>query len=205
MSHAIQDLTGQTIGKLTLLERTNTKQNGAYIYRCLCECGKEVFKSRTTLIGAQRGEWMAHCGCLGWGRLRGAKDKIVNVRPPSLKDEEHSREKSKRHLYLSYQQGASTHGIEWELQEGEFFELTRSDCFYCAGTPSQQHSLQENVPYLYNGIDRVNNFQGYTRANCVPCCGTCNRMKHTLTYDDFVTWVVKIAETLSCNIEKISH
>lgn len=42
------------------------------------------------------------------------------------------------------------------------------------------------------GIDRVDNNLGYIKSNCRPCCYSCNRMKKTFTYLDFMHKVRKI-------------
>ena len=47
-------------------------------------------------------------------------------------------------------------------------------CFYC-------YSKKE-----LNGIDRMNNFRGYYRDNCVGCCKTCNHSKLCLDAHTFV-------------------
>lgn len=39
--------------------------------------------------------------------------------------------------------------------------------------------------FVYNGIDRVDNSVGYVLSNCVPCCSTCNRMKGTMSSEEF--------------------
>ena len=45
---------------------------------------------------------------------------------------------------------------------------------------------------MYNGIDRLNPENGYSIENCVPCCSTCNYMKHTQQTSDFLEHVKKI-------------
>lgn len=42
------------------------------------------------------------------------------------------------------------------------------------------------------GIDRVDSSVGYEIDNCVPCCGTCNRLKMNLTLSDFFSQINKI-------------
>lgn len=40
-----------------------------------------------------------------------------------------------------------------------------------------------------NGIDRVDNTQGYNLQNAVPCCKKCNRAKMDNSVSDFLKWV----------------
>ena len=50
-----------------------------------------------------------------------------------------------------------------------------------------------NGDYTYNGIDRVDNTRGYTLDNVVPCCFKCNRAKDTMTKEEFLEWVGRVA------------
>jgi len=46
--------------------------------------------------------------------------------------------------------------------------LVTKECYYCG-----YYNKSEAI-----GIDRINNTLHYTKENCVPCCETCNRIKH---------------------------
>lgn len=48
-----------------------------------------------------------------------------------------------------------------------FREMVTSPCYYC------KYVNPEEV----NGIDRIDNDEGYTKENCVSCCAICNHMK----------------------------
>ncbi len=55
-----EDLTGQKFGKLTVLEKTDQRKNKYVVWRCRCECGKEVQASSKEL---KKGSvW--NCGCV---------------------------------------------------------------------------------------------------------------------------------------------
>ena len=43
------------------------------------------------------------------------------------------------------------------------------------------------------GIDRFNNFLGYTVENCVPCCTQCNISKNDYTFDEFIEMCTNVA------------
>jgi hypothetical protein len=58
--------------------------------------------------------------------------------------------------------------IEITITKETFLELIQKACFYC-----KYHNEDE-----INGIDRIDNFKGYTPENCIPACKFCNRMKH---------------------------
>lgn len=64
-------------------------------------------------------------------------------------------------------------------------------CHFCKFIPAPGEPL--------NGLDRVDASQGYTDANTVPCCPTCNAMKCVMHADEFVTNIRAIVA--HCRIE----
>jgi len=61
------------------------------------------------------------------------------------------------------------------ISEEEFSELVKQECYYCGKKGT-------------NGIDRVDNLQGYVLSNCVPCCKHYNYVKGDLSIKDFNIW-----------------
>jgi len=59
-----------------------------------------------------------------------------------------------------------------------FTRLIREPCHFC-GDPGKV------------GIDRMDNAIGYTEANVVPACWTCNRLKGAMPYAAFVAWLLR--------------
>ncbi|MBE3139499.1 MAG: hypothetical protein IMZ53_02845 [Thermoplasmata archaeon] len=104
-------------------------------------------------------------------------------------------------LYYNYKRTARIREYAFTLTKEEFLELTKSDCFYCGTEPKQYKSKYGNksrkgIPFVYNGIDRVDNSVGYEYANCVPCCKTCNRMKGCLGFNEFTKKIKEIVDNL---------
>ena len=66
--------------------------------------------------------------------------------------------------------------------------MMRCPCHYCG--------VRGN-PRL--GIDRKDNDLCYTLANSVPCCKLCNRAKLTQTYEEFQSYLQRVA---TCVAEK---
>lgn len=92
-------------------------------------------------------------------------------------------------LIKNYKEAAVVRKYLFELSENEFKYLTQQNCHYCNIPPSQKvktNSKDTWGEYLYNGIDRIDNTQGYNLKNCVSCCGTCNQMKMAFSYDQFI-------------------
>lgn len=75
---------------------------------------------------------------------------------------------------------ASQRGVEFNDADAEAMrEKLALACHYCEYVPAHGEPL--------NGLDRVNAVAGYTDANTVPCCSTCNTMKGPLHIDEFIT------------------
>ena len=47
------------------------------------------------------------------------------------------------------------------------------------------------------GIDRIDSSKAYTSSNCVSCCKSCNFMKNTMRYDDFISQALLVAQVHS--------
>lgn len=97
-------------------------------------------------------------------------------------------------IYKTYRENAAVFARDFTLSLEEFAAITSSVCYYCGTPPVQRVSTNDYSPalepsqwgvYWYNGIDRVDNEQGYVLSNCIPCCQFCNRAKHALTYEEF--------------------
>lgn len=54
------DLTGQRFGRLTAIEPTEERQRTSVVWRCRCDCGKEMLASTAKLTGGI----VQSCGCL---------------------------------------------------------------------------------------------------------------------------------------------
>lgn len=84
----------------------------------------------------------------------------------------------------SYKRSASKRGYDFSLSTDEFNALLSSDCHYC-GSPEAM------------GVDRKNNQIGYFSYNVVACCKTCNYMKGTLDYQQFINHIKSISNQFS--------
>ena len=99
-----------------------------------------------------------------------------------------------------YKRDANRREIEIALTKEEMMEIFRQKCYYCGASPSNEHrnnSKKYNGSFIYNGIDRLDNTQGYYLFNVVPCCGVCNRMKSDMTEGDFIEQIEKIHKRIS--------
>jgi hypothetical protein len=82
--------------------------------------------------------------------------------------------------YSDYVHDAKYRNIAFNLTIEECQQFYQVPCYYCG----------KLLPSL--GIDRVNNDEGYTLKNCVPCCSRCNRMKMADTQEEFLQQITNI-------------
>lgn len=95
-----------------------------------------------------------------------------------------------RKLYQNYKGKAGKEGRRFELTLEDFVRLIEMDCAYCGQPPLQEYRPQKNykTPAIYNGIDRMDNQDGYTIGNCAAACKVCNRAKRDLTKEQWEAW-----------------
>lgn len=83
----------------------------------------------------------------------------------------------------TYEKNAYKRGYSFNLSQEQFDRLISSKCRYC--------NSRERI-----GVDRVNNTQGYSVNNCVPCCFICNRAKGTLEVKDWFKYLKRIQSSI---------
>lgn len=161
---------GQQFGKLTVVEFAGFRDGHCHgaRWRCRCECGKTVVVIGSNL---RRGNTTT-CGC----------GKLLDL----------NGEGNRRDLLRNYKKAAQENHREWSITDAEATSMFQSDCHYCGCAPSTRWSTSGPVPFLYNGIDRIDNGLGYTPANTVTCCRRCNFAKGTSHYADFIRWARRL-------------
>jgi hypothetical protein len=175
-----EDLTGKRFGMLTVtsFDRTHRTPSGQWraYWHASCDCGGQKSVSAESL---RRGRCIS-CGCQE--RAPG-RSKAYPGHPTWLSQ-----------VWQEYKTGARNRSLSCELTIEQVGELCKSDCHYCGAPPAPRHSTLVWGGMVVNGIDRRDSTVGYTIANCVPCCSTCNRMKMALPVDTFIAQVKRIAE-----------
>ena len=68
-----------------------------------------------------------------------------------------------------------------EISQEEFISLFNQPCLYCGA-----HEV-------LNGVDRLDNANGYIPGNVAPCCAICNVMKRKMFKEQFLSWIRRIA------------
>lgn len=84
--------------------------------------------------------------------------------------------------WKAYRKDAERRGLVFEFTLERFTELFwQKTCSYCGDTIRTA------------GVDRLDNKEGYTEVNAVPCCYICNLMKLKSSREDFIAKCRKIA------------
>lgn len=163
-----KDLTGIRVGKLVVAWPVGyilVGEEPRAQWLCFCDCGQFKTFSRAEL--RRKGiRSLKSCGCV----KRNKESALIN-------------------LFAQYKHKAKSRGFKWGLSLDEFKSLITSKCHYTGRAPQQQFTpkgIKPSPSIMWNGIDRVDNTKGYIKDNCVPCWGVVNKMKLTLTKEDFL-------------------
>ncbi len=166
-----EDLTGRTFNRLTVKCRYDAEPNRCVRWLTVCVCGKRVIARTYSLKSGKT----KSCGC--WRKESRMLESGACM---------------KNHLLATYKAAAKRRGHVWGLSVGGFFTITQQNCHYCGAAPSErQDSRRYNGGFVCNGVDRKNNVEGYTPENTLPACKDCNRMKGTMSYENFVAFLKK--------------
>jgi hypothetical protein len=178
MNHA-EDLVGKNFGKLTVIKENHKNKNGERYWLCQCTCGK--FRTVRT-FRLLNGSVFDCYKCVPHYIY---EDRTVPV---------------KKSLFLLYQRRAKRKNQIFSLTFEHFVNLISSNCYYCGSSPSNTRRTNfqfKNISqFTYNGIDRVDNIQGYLQNNCVSCCFNCNSAKAILPLQNFIEWGLTLHENL---------
>lgn len=164
---------GSVHGLLRVTGVYKRDRHGMWHYHVQCECGTTKTVREDNLKSGNT----SSCGCAKRGsrtRLRG------------------SAESATTYIFIAYRRGALRRGHTWDLTREQLAALITGDCHYCGSPPA---TLKKTTlgPFLWNGIDRLQNDQGYAPGNLVTCCRACNIAKSTMTVAAFAHWVQLVA------------
>jgi hypothetical protein len=114
---------------------------------------------------------------------------------------------SRNELLASYKKSARERGIEWGIDDNDFFVIVSSNCVYCGSQPCTVRKPNKGVngEFVYSGIDRIDNAQGYIPGNIVACCWNCNRAKGTLGLHAFLVWCDKLSTHAAARSARFEH
>ncbi len=170
----IKDLTGKTFGRLQVLAFSHTAKGFSY---WLCEC---VCKTKRNIRALNLVQGITKsCGC-----YNKEQQKKSCCKPGS----------AFREVLYMYVYAARKRGIEFVLSSDEFLLLTQKPCYFCDRAPFRARITRSKQVFVYNGVDRINNDEGYTTTNSVSCCRQCNVAKMDFSAPDFISWCTLVAD-----------
>lgn len=155
----LKNLVGRNFGRWRVMCRAKNK-NGQTAWLCRCECGRKKVVLRSNL------QQRFSRGC----RTCGNSKRLPNFRWLYNVVVRNNRRFAQR--VMSFEQ---------------FLTFTRiATCVYCGALLRWVPISGQKNSHGYN-LDRKNSKRGYTKENCVPCCGRCNRIKcEHLTYKEMI-------------------
>lgn len=166
---------GKIYNYLTVLTVDREKGKRTH-FTCQCICGNIKSLNCQDVLQLHT----KSCGCKRQELFKKAYDKNYNKRFPNPIE---------NFLFSEYK----LHGKKFELNFNDFVKLVNSNCYYCDSNPCNLRTTKnKKISKYFNGIDRVDNSEGYKLSNCVSCCSTCNYMKRNLTKEKFYSQIEKI-------------
>jgi len=95
-------------------------------------------------------------------------------------------------LFHEYRTSAKRKVHVFDLGYVSFLRLTQEPCYYCGQEPLQERNGCGYPGFVFNGVDRLDNAEGYTSRNSVSCCSRCNYLKGGLSEVAFLDAICKI-------------
>jgi len=170
---------GDKFNRLLAIELTIPSKYGRTRFKWKCDCGN-IKTIEASIVKHNR---IKSCGCL---QKEFASKRFF--KGEGIAGFNYVKKQYKRH--------SNENNREFNLLDEEFKKLILDLCHYCKTPPSNQWTNKTNkdVIFKYNGIDRIDNSQGYIINNVITCCHNCNWMKRDLSYTDFLNHIKKIAK-----------
>ncbi len=177
------DYTGQRIDHVTVLysKTTVSRTRTRVIWVCRCDCGQITNIAASTMGKRDVRKCCPHC-----------RKQSLPFHFFDPKSEPRVLTSNALQVYNTYKQTAARRHYKFEITPEQFLELTAKECYYCGEPPSRSLLRMGQIPFIYTGIDRIDNSKGYTIDNCRPCCTQCNMAKNTLTEREFYIWATKM-------------
>jgi hypothetical protein len=167
----IKDLTGARFFSYVVVSRAADCPTYGVSWVCQCDCGNEKIFTANHLRISKNKNSPPGCECI-------------------------SREKAFNSLYykIKYRAEKERTPVRFDLSKDDVRALIKQPCHYCGSQPKTVWPLwaRKAEQIVYQGIDRLENDNGYFQENVVPCCAACNRAKNTMGEKEFRDMVSRI-------------
>ena len=154
---------GSRFGTLQVTALRRGAKNAHSIAVCRCDCGE----SRAVRQSSLRRGLIAKCASCARKAAWASRERNSAAERAQLERES------------EYKSNARRKRVPWNLSREQFRALINAPCWYCGKSPA-------------GGVDRTENALGYTMANAVPCCSTCNYAKRDMPLAEFLSWVGRV-------------
>ena len=201
-------------GKLTVVEPHVSRYPVSRLarrWKCLCDCGNYVFQRSGELKSGS----VRSCGCLQKEIMIETNSRGITPQEASMTD-----------YYNRYKCDAHKKNNDFELSRELFAKLVLEPCAYCGAPPYKKYNRSlsrktielgfypsgkaisdrvEEKTITVNGVDRIDNFLGYTEINSCSCCTICNGAKSNRNLEDFLKWMSVVSEFEENRLIKYSN
>jgi hypothetical protein len=106
--------------------------------------------------------------------------------PEKVEEANDARLKDINAHYHNYQYKSNKYRLKFDLSLEQFETIVKMPCHYCG-------IIQDKG---FNGIDRMDQTQGYVYENCASCCKVCNYLKGSV---DNITFLQRVEHILTQN------
>jgi hypothetical protein len=165
---------------------------------CACKCGEQVPLKPKSRPGKQSRFVVGHdpvrrqrrkrtcdhvlypeCGCPGPRKYTKPTGELATISGKW------------RQAWSVHSHGAKVRGLKNTLTIQEFVRLCSANCSYCGALPTLR-SINGYSGHHANGIDRIDNTEGYVLENCTTACSLCNTIKKAMTLKQFLNHIERI-------------
>ena len=187
-----REFLGKSFGSSTVIRLLGSKQHQKLLWDIACGCGN-TFPLDTARLKKRAKEGRLVCpDCRYRQRIEEGIRRGSKYGP---KDDERFFWENR---YAVFTGNARKRGIGCSVTLDQFKRVSKQDCTYCGAAPQyreQKRDSGKKVEGYAGSIDRKNSTKPYTRANIVPACDLCNRMKSddsTLLFRDRIARIGRL-------------
>lgn len=180
-------MVGRVFGRWVVLEEAGRDRWQNTLWKCQCVCGVVKNVTGTNLRNGRS----KSCKCLQKETVRKRLGFPFGISERNRKIRQYKRKSKEKN-------------VEFSLSVEDFVKITSLPCFYCGNEPRPyaKGDKQDNGVFIGNGLDRVDNMNGYTKDNVVSCCTQCNWAKNVQSQEEFYSWGLRF---YNYNKEKFSY
>lgn len=167
LKNAVDELKGNKIGKLTVINYQYTHKKNGFMFLCLCDCGNEVVRCASYLRRCINFNTDCNCGCVCYGRK--PTHGCTNTRLYNIWDgiKERCRDKSQKNYggrgisickeweedFLVFKKWALENGYKDDLTIDRIDNDGNYEPYNCRWTTMKEQSKNKrnSVNYFYNG------------------------------------------------------